>query len=124
MAITKQHEYYEKRLEKIAKEMPYYVIKYVDDKWDIRSPLTLFNYLRDFKEFFSWLIAEGIVDCQRIKDIPIEALANLSLDDANNYFKSVARKKYKVSKKTMRSNKLILKRLIVISPPFALYLSI
>ncbi|WP_338473391.1 tyrosine recombinase XerS (plasmid) [Niallia sp. XMNu-256] len=99
MAITKQHEYYEKRLEKLVKEMPYYVVKYVDDKWDIRSPLTLFNYVRDFKEFFSWLIAEGITDCQSIKDIPIESLANLSLDDANNYFKYIARKKYKVSEK-------------------------
>ena len=99
MAITKQHEYYEKRLEKLVKEMPFYVVKYVDDKWDIRSPLTLFNYVRDFKEFFMWLISEGIVECKNIKDIPTEALAELSLDDANNYFKYLARKKYKVSQK-------------------------
>ena len=99
MAITKQHEYYEKRLEKLVKEMPFYVVKYVDDKWDIRSPLTLYNYVRDFKEFFMWLLAEGIVDSKSIKDIPVEVLADLSLDDANNYFKYIARKKYRVSKK-------------------------
>ena len=99
MAITKQHEYYEKRLEKLLKEMPFYVVKYVDDKWDIRSPLTLYNYVRDFKEFFMWLMAEGIVDSKSIKDIPVEALADLSLDDANNYFKFISRKKYKVSEK-------------------------
>ena len=99
MAITKQHEYYEKRLEKLVKEMPFYVVKYVDDKWDIRSPLTLYNYVRDFKEFFMWLMAEGIVDSKSIKDIPVEVLADLSLDDANNYFKYIARKKYKVSQK-------------------------
>jgi integrase len=99
MAITKQHEYYEKRLEKLLKEMPYYVVKYVDDKWDIRSPLTLYNYVRDFKEFFMWLMAERIVDSKSIKDIPVEALADLSLDDANNYFKFISRKKYKVSEK-------------------------
>ena len=99
MAITKQHEYYEKRLEKLVKEMPFYVVKYVDDKWDIRSPLTLYNYVRDFKEFFMWLIAEGIVDSKSIKEIPVEVLADLSLDDANNYFKYIARKKYKVSQK-------------------------
>jgi integrase len=34
-----------------------------------------------------------------MKEIPVDVLATLSLDDANNYFKFVARKKYKVSKK-------------------------
>ena len=106
MAITKQHEYYEKRLEKLVKEMPFYVVKYVDDKWDIRSPLTLYNYIRDFKEFFMWLMAEGIVDSKSIKDIPVEVLADLSLDDANNYFKYIARKKYKVSQKDDESKQI------------------
>ncbi|MCS0824605.1 tyrosine recombinase XerS [Cytobacillus firmus] len=99
LAISKQHEYYEQRLESLLKEMPEYVVKYVDDKLDIRSPLTLFNYVRDFKEFFNWLIAEGIVNCDSVKNIPIESLESLSLDAANNYFKFVSRKKYKVSKK-------------------------
>lgn len=99
MAITKQHEYYEKRLEELVKEMPYYVVKYVDDKFDIRSPLTLYNYVRDFKEFFSWLLSEGIVEVKSIKEVPVDTLATLSLDDANNYFKFIARKKYKVSEK-------------------------
>ncbi|KON83524.1 recombinase [Sporosarcina globispora] len=97
MAITKQHEYYEKRLEVLLTEMPEYVVKYVDDKLDVRSPLTLFNYVRDYKDFFYWLLSEGIIECQSIKDIPVESLENLSLDDANNYFKFVSRKKYKVS---------------------------
>ena len=99
MAITKQHEYYEQRLEELLKEMPSYVGKYVDDKLDIRSPLTLYSYLRDYKEFFNWLIAEKIAECTLIKDIPAELLGNLPLDDANNYFKFVSRKKYKKYKK-------------------------
>lgn len=97
MAITKQHEYYEKRLEELLKEMPSYVVKYVDDKLDIRSPLTLYSYVRDYKEFFNWLIAEGNVNCKSIKDIEPEVLGTLPLDDANNYFKFVSRKKYKKS---------------------------
>lgn len=99
MAITKQHEYYEKRLEELLKEMPYFVVKYIDDKLDIRSPLTLYNYVRDYKEFFRWLMSEGIVKCSSTKDLPIDSLETLSLDDANNYFKFVSRRKYKVSKK-------------------------
>lgn len=106
LAITKQHEYYEKRLEVLLKEMPKFVEKYVDDKLDIRSPLTLFNYVRDFKEFFGWLIAEGIVTCDSIKDIPVGTLESLSLDDANNYFKFISRKKYKVSKKDNETKKI------------------
>ena len=77
--------------------MPDYVVKYVDAKQDIRSPLTLFNYVRDYLEFFNWLIAEAIVPCKSIKDIP-EHLENLSLEEADNYFKFIVRKKYKVSK--------------------------
>ena len=99
MAITKQHEYYEQRLEDLVKEMPSYVVKYVDDKLDIRSPLTLYSYVRDYKEFFNWLIVEEIAKCKLIKDIPPELLGSLPLDDANNYFKFISRKKYKKSKK-------------------------
>ncbi|MGA5691390.1 tyrosine recombinase XerS [Cytobacillus pseudoceanisediminis] len=106
MAVTKQHEDYENRLEALIKEMPDYVVKYVDDKLDIRSPLTLFNYVRDFREFFNWLIAEGIVETDSIKNIPVEALESLSLDDANNYFKFVSRKKYKVSNKDDETKKI------------------
>src|SRR3954451_10237189 len=96
MAISKQHEKYENQLEILLKEMPDYVVKYVDAKQDIRSPLTLFNYVRDYREFFNWLIAEGIVSCKSIIDITPEHLENLSLEEASNYFKFIARKKYKV----------------------------
>src|SRR3954451_6778977 len=99
MAISKQHEKYENQLEILLKEMPDYVAEYVDAKQDIRSPITLFNYVRDYREFFNWLVAEGIAKCERINDISPDLLANLSLDEARNYFKFIGRKKYKVSKK-------------------------
>ncbi|NRD81008.1 tyrosine recombinase XerS [Bacillus sp. BRMEA1] len=97
MAISKQHEKFQNQLEILLKEMPEYVVEYVDAKQDIRSPLTLFNYVRDFRDFFNWLIAEGIANYERIKDIPPETLATLTLDEARNYFKFLARKKYKLS---------------------------
>jgi len=58
LAITKQHEYYEKRLEELLKEMPDFINEYVEAKMDNRSPLTLFNYVRDYKDFLSWLMAD------------------------------------------------------------------
>ena len=98
LSISKQHDYYERKLDELLKEMPDYVVKYVDAKQDVRSPLTLFNYVRDYQEFFNWLMAEGIVPCKSIRDIKPEYLENLSLEEASNYFKFIARKKYKVSK--------------------------
>lgn len=106
MAISKQHEYYEDKLEKILKEMPNYVVEYVDAKQDIRSPITLFNYVRDFRDFFNWLMSEGIAKCQHIKDISPETLENLSLEEARNYFKFLGRKKYKVSKNNDESQRI------------------
>ncbi|WP_245980238.1 hypothetical protein [Peribacillus asahii] len=43
-------------------------------------------------------MAEGIVPCKSISDIKPGYLENLSLEEASNYFKFIARKKYKVSK--------------------------
>lgn len=123
MSISKQHDYYERKLDELLKEMPDYVVKYVDAKQDIRSPLTLFNYVRDYQEFFLWLIAEGIVPGPIIKDIKPEYLENLSLEEATNYFKFIARKKYKVSKND-EMKRWILKRLIVINLPFVPFLNI
>ncbi len=98
MAISKQHEKFESQLEILLKEMPKYVVEYVDAKQDIRSPITLFNYVRDFRDFFNWLIAEGIAKCEQIKDISPDTLEAITLDEARNYFKYLARKKFKVSK--------------------------
>lgn len=98
MAISKQHEKFESQLEILLKEMPKYVVEYVDAKQDIRSPITLFNYVRDFRDFFNWLIAEGIAKCEQVKDISPDTLAAITLDEARNYFKYLARKKFKVSK--------------------------
>ncbi|MED1469202.1 tyrosine recombinase XerS [Bacillus salipaludis] len=97
MAISKQHEKYENQLEILLNEMPSYVVEYVDAKQDIRSSITLFNYVRDYRDFFNWLITEGIAKCDRIKDIPPDVLSSITLDEARNYFKFLARKKFKVS---------------------------
>lgn len=39
----------------------FYANFYVDDKLEIRFPLTLYNYVRDYKEFFQWLMSEKII---------------------------------------------------------------
>jgi site-specific recombinase XerD len=76
----------------MVKSMPFYVEEFIDDKLDHRSPSTLLNYLHDYKLFFGWLIAEGIVDCKEIKDIPLSSLENLKLEVAQSFFKYIQRR--------------------------------
>ena len=118
MAITKQHEYYEKRLEELLKEMPDFINEYVEAKMDNRSPLTLFNYVRDYKEFLSWLMADERVKWSSLKTFPVGILGSLPLSDAQDYFKYVGRKKYekaneshKISSKTVNRHKSSLRSL-------------
>lgn len=106
MGISRQHEYYEKKLEEIMKIMPPYVVEYLDSKMDYRSSLTLFNYARDFQVFFEWLQSEGISKAKVIKEIDTETLANLTLKDAEGFFKALSRKTYLVSKKTKEKKKI------------------
>lgn len=118
MAITKQHEYYERRLEELLKEMPDFINEYVEAKMDNRSPLTLFNYVRDYKEFLSWLMADERVKWSSLKTFPVSLLGSLPLSDAQDYFKYVSRKKYekanesyKISSKTVNRHKSSLRSL-------------
>ncbi|MCM2535267.1 hypothetical protein NDK43_26550 [Neobacillus pocheonensis] len=99
MAVSRQHQIHQKKLEEMVNEMPSYVGEYVDDKLDTRSPSTLLNYLHDYKIFFGWLIAERITNCQNIKDIPLSDLENLRLDDAKNFFKCLQRREVHINKK-------------------------
>ncbi|ADC52354.1 site-specific tyrosine recombinase XerS (plasmid) [Alkalihalophilus pseudofirmus OF4] len=97
---SKQHEYYEKRLLDLMDKMPPYIIEYLDSRLDYRSSLTLFNYARDYQEFLKWLISEGISDANDIKEVSVDTLANLSLQEAQAFFKTMLRRKYLVSKKS------------------------
>ncbi|MGM9925104.1 MAG: tyrosine recombinase XerS [Bacillus sp. (in: firmicutes)] len=96
---TKQHKRHKEKLDEMVLTMPFYVVEYIDDKLDTRSPSTLLNYLHDYKMFFEWLIAEDIAKCETIKDIPLETLEHLELDQAKSFFKFLQREDIQVSKK-------------------------
>lgn len=53
MANTRQHQVHEQKLEQLVKSMPFYIVEYVDNKLDTRSPSTLLNYVLDYKCFWS-----------------------------------------------------------------------
>ena len=51
-----------------------------------RSKRTLYEYLNEYRRFFTWLIDADIVPEKNIKDIPLSALENLSKADAECFF--------------------------------------
>ncbi|MEC0276175.1 tyrosine recombinase XerS [Peribacillus frigoritolerans] len=99
MANTRQHQVHEQKLEQLVKSMPFYIVEYVDNKMDIRSPSTLLNYVLDYKLFLEWLIAEGIAEQKHIKDIPLSVLEKLKLIEAQSFIKFLERRNIPINKK-------------------------
>lgn len=108
-----QHKRHKEKLDEMVLTMPFYVVEYMDDKLDTRSPSTLLNYLHDYKMFFKWLMAEGIAKCEKMSDIPLETLEHLELDHAKSFFKFLQREDIKVNKKeTKKREKVSISRKI------------
>lgn len=95
---SRETENQKNRIEKLRKEMPWYIDEYIDSKEDIKSPATLVQYLHDFKKFLNWILAEGIVNCEQISDIPLSTLENIKLADAKNYIKFLRRENIHINK--------------------------
>ncbi|MED4402070.1 tyrosine recombinase XerS [Metabacillus fastidiosus] len=99
MANTRQHQKHKQKYKDLLRQMPEYVKDYVYTmENNHRSSSTLFNYLLDFKDFFEWLITEGIANVDEIKDIPHQVLADLPLDLAVTYIRKLEDEEVIVSK--------------------------
>ncbi|MED4697242.1 tyrosine recombinase XerS [Peribacillus frigoritolerans] len=113
MANTRQHQVHEQKLEQLVKSMPFYIVEYVDNKLDTRSPSTLLNYVLDYKLFLEWLIAEGIAEDKHIKDIPLSVLEKLKLVEAQSFIKFLERRNIPINKKeTKKAEKVSVNRKI------------
>jgi site-specific recombinase XerD len=89
--LTRQQRLHKDKLEEKLKYLPKYIEEYKDDMFSGNvSPSTLLGYFHDFEKFFKWLKTEGIAKVEHIKDIPLETLENLKLQEANSYFSFLA----------------------------------
>ncbi|KXT76526.1 Tyrosine recombinase XerC [Streptococcus sp. DD12] len=62
--------------------MPWYVLDYYQSKLSVPySFTTLYEYLKEYKRFFDWLMDSGISSAPSIADISLETLENLSKKD-------------------------------------------
>ncbi|MFC4652458.1 tyrosine recombinase XerS [Lactococcus nasutitermitis] len=67
---------------KLKAIMPSYVLEYYQSKLSIPYSLsTLYEYFKEYDRFFSWLIDSGIVEVEKISEIPLSVLEKLSKKD-------------------------------------------
>jgi site-specific recombinase XerD len=89
--LTRQQRIHKNKLEEKLVNLPPYIEEYKDDMFSGNiSPSTLLGYFHDFEKFFNWLKAEGIAKVDHIKNIPLDTLEKLKLQEANSYFSYLA----------------------------------
>ncbi|PZD97069.1 tyrosine recombinase XerS [Paenibacillus sambharensis] len=93
-------------LDKRVPHMPWYVEKFIDYKLPDLSPSSLLEYVRDYETFFNWLMAEGLTDAARMKEIPITILETLHMDSVDQYKMFLSTYKEKSNSRTTISRKL------------------
>ncbi|MBC8081106.1 MAG: tyrosine recombinase XerS [Gorillibacterium sp.] len=93
-------------LDKRIPSMPWYVEKFINYKLPDLSPSSLLEYVRDYEAFFSWLLAEGLVQADKISEVPIQTLEKLHMDSIDSFRMFLATKKDGANTKTTISRKL------------------
>ena len=79
----------EKLLEKIDELkniMPWYVLDYYQSKLSVPySFTTLYEYLKEYRRFFEWILDSGISNANQIADIDLSTLEHLSKKDMESF---------------------------------------
>src|SRR5690606_38160668 len=104
MNVIKQKDRIE--LDKKVPSMPWYVEKFINYKLPDLSPSSLLEYVRDYETFLSWLLAEGLSDAPSIREIPIEVLEKLRMENVDHFKMFLASKKDGANTRTTISRKL------------------
>ncbi|VTS25425.1 site-specific tyrosine recombinase XerS [Streptococcus pseudoporcinus] len=74
------------KIEEYKTMMPWFVLEYYQSKLSVPySFTTLYEYLKEYKRFFDWLVDSGISDVPRIADIKLQTLEQLSKKDMESF---------------------------------------
>lgn len=74
-----------KKLDERVVRMPGYVQQFIDYKLPDLSPSTLLEYVRDYEQFFGWLMVEGLTSASVIGDITLYDLEVLHMESIVAY---------------------------------------
>ncbi|MCL2113325.1 tyrosine recombinase XerS [Lactococcus protaetiae] len=73
-------------IEKLKKVMPDYVLEYYQSKLAVPYSLnTLYEYLKEYERFFTWLVDSNIIDNDKVSDIPLSVLENITKRDMESF---------------------------------------
>ena len=74
------------KIEELKAIMPWFVLDYYQSKLTVPySFTTLYEYLKEYRRFFEWLLDAGISDANLIADIDLKTLENLSKKDMETF---------------------------------------
>ena len=74
------------RIDKLKQIMPWYVLEYYQSKLAVPySFTTLYEYLKEYDRFFSWVLESGISNADKISDISLSVLENMSKKDMESF---------------------------------------
>ena len=74
------------KIEELKAIMPWFVLDYYQSKLTVPySFTTLYEYLKEYRRFFEWLLDAGISDAGLIADIDLKTLENLSKKDMETF---------------------------------------
>ena len=74
------------KIEELKEIMPWFVLDYYQSKLTVPySFTTLYEYLKEYRRFFEWLLDAGISDAGLIADIDLKTLENLSKKDMETF---------------------------------------
>lgn len=74
------------RIDKLKQIMPWYVLEYYQSKLAVPySFTTLYEYLKEYDRFFNWVLESGISNADKMSDIPLSVLENMSKKDMESF---------------------------------------
>ncbi|MGT2811540.1 tyrosine recombinase XerS [Streptococcus minor] len=74
------------KIEELKDVMPWFVLDYYQSKLAVPySFTTLYEYLKEYRRFFEWLIDADLVSVRQLSDIPLERLETLTKKDMESF---------------------------------------
>ncbi|MEQ9810814.1 tyrosine recombinase XerS [Streptococcus jiangjianxini] len=74
------------KIEELKNIMPWFVLEYYQSKLAVPySFTTLYEYLKEYRRFFEWLIESGISDADQIGNIDLSVLEHLTKKDMESF---------------------------------------
>lgn len=76
------------KIEELKQVMPWYVLDYYQSKSAVPYSLTtLYEYLKEYRRFFAWLIETDLVAVEALADIPLTTLEHLTKKDMEAFIR-------------------------------------